>query len=153
MMLPRKDLGRRKERRLRAGFDRGQHRQHCNQRLARADIALEQAKHRDILRHVAADLVGHALLRAGQPVRKLELAGQLAGAAKRNRALAPRRLAQQQERELIGENLVIGEAPARLLGAGLAVRLAKRRAPAAPALARSEARLDPFGQLGRALER
>ena len=45
-MLAGEDLGRREQRRLRAGFDRGEHRQQRDQRLARADVALQQAQHR-----------------------------------------------------------------------------------------------------------
>ena len=79
VMLAGEDLGRGEERGLGAGFDRGKHRQHGNQGLARADVALEQPQHRDVLRHVSSDLLSHPLLGAGQPVRKLELAGQRAG--------------------------------------------------------------------------
>ena len=74
MMLAGEDFGRREQRRLRAGFDRGEHRQQRDQRLARADVALEQAQHRRRLRHVAADFLDHAPLRAGQLVGQLELA-------------------------------------------------------------------------------
>ncbi len=40
-----------------------------------------------------------------------------------------------------------------MLRAGLAMRFGHRAAPVAPCLARSEAGFDPFGQLGRALQR
>ena len=66
MVLAGEDFGRGEHRRLGAGLDRLQHRQQRDQGLARPDIALEQAQHRLVLGHVAADLADHALLRTGQ---------------------------------------------------------------------------------------
>ena len=83
MMLAGEDLGRGEHRRLGAGLDRAQHRQQRDQRLARADVALEQAQHRRGLRHVAADFLDDAALGAGQLVGQLELAGQSAVALER----------------------------------------------------------------------
>ena len=125
-----------------------------DQRLARADIALQQPQHRR--RSAPCRRRSRAIdapLRAGQRVGQLELVAQLARARQRRRAAPPLRLAHQQERELVGEHLVIGEPPARGLGAAVRDGSRERLAPAAPALAREQARLDPFGQLGRALER
>ena len=73
-MLAGEDFGRGEHRRLRPRLDRLEHRQQGDERLARPDIALEQAQHRPLLRHVAADLLDHARLGAGQLVGQLELA-------------------------------------------------------------------------------
>ena len=113
-MLPGEDFGRREHRRLRAGLDRFQHGQQRDQRLARADVALKQAQHRLVLRHVAADLADHPLLRARQAVGQLQLAGQPAVALQRHAALPPRDLAKQHQGELVGKNLVISQALARV---------------------------------------
>ena len=68
-------------------------------------------------------------------------------------ALAAADLAEELERKLVGEDLVIGEAAARGAVEMVGMRLAERIAPGGPALAREERRLDPFGQLWRAFER
>ena len=60
VMLAGEDFGRGEHRRLRPRLDRFEHRQQGDQRLARPDVALEQAQHRPVLRHVAADFVDHA---------------------------------------------------------------------------------------------
>ena len=103
-MLAGEDLGRGEHRRLRAGLDRFEHRQQGDQRLARADIALEQAQHRPLLRHVPADVADDARLGTGELVGQLELRNDPAIALERHAALAPRNLAQQQQRQLVGEN-------------------------------------------------
>ena len=65
MVLAREDFGRRHQRRLRAGFRRRQHRQHRNQGLAGADIALQQAHHTTGGGKVGIDLGKDALLCRG----------------------------------------------------------------------------------------
>ena len=65
-MLAGEDLGRREQSRLRARLDRGQHRHQRDQGLARADIALEQAKHRHVLLEIALDLGDRPALGAGR---------------------------------------------------------------------------------------
>ena len=87
MMLAGEDLGWGQQRRLRAGFDRGEHRHQRNQGLARADIALEQAQHGHRLREIAADFLDHPPLRPGQLVREPQLRDQLPVAGKRHRPL------------------------------------------------------------------
>ena len=77
----------------------------------------------------------------------------LARAGKRHRAVPPLRLAKEQQRQLVGENLVISEALARVLGSRLPMNLRQCSAPLAPGLAAQKPRLDPFGQLGRAFQR
>ncbi len=65
-MLARQDLGRRHQRRLAAAFDRLQHGEQRDHRLAAADIALQQAQHAPAVRHVLVDLAERLVLRAGQ---------------------------------------------------------------------------------------
>ena len=63
-MLPRQQLGRRHQRRLRAGFDRTRHGEQRHHRLAAADIALEQAQHAVRAGEIAVDLGQRVGLRA-----------------------------------------------------------------------------------------
>ena len=65
-VLAGEDLGRRHQRRLPAGLDRGQHREERDQGLARADVALQQPVHPRRRRHVGGDLGDGARLRAGR---------------------------------------------------------------------------------------
>ncbi len=153
VMLAGKDFGRREQCCLGPAFDRQQHRHHRDDGLARSDVALKQAEHRHALRHVPAKLLDHAALRVGESIRNAEFGAQAAVARQRRGALRARRLPQQHQRQLVGENLVIGEAAAGILDARLAMRLGQRRAPPPPALARGKARLDPLRQFGRALDR
>ena len=55
-VLARQDLGRRHQGGLAAGLDRGQHGHQRDHRLAAADVALQQAQHALIARHVGQDL-------------------------------------------------------------------------------------------------
>ncbi len=62
-MLTREELRRRHERRLAAGFDHGRGREQGNERLAGADVAMQEPQHAVGLREIG-DNVGHrALLR------------------------------------------------------------------------------------------
>ena len=65
-MLPRQQLGRRHQRRLRAGLHRARHGEQRDDGLAAADIALQQAQHAMRAREVGVDLGERAGLRAGQ---------------------------------------------------------------------------------------
>ena len=130
-MLARKDFRRREQGRLGARFDRGEHRQQRNQGLARADVALEQAEHRRRLRHVAADFLGDAALGAGEGVGQAELVGQPAVPLQRHRAAAARVSAEQEQGELVGEDLVVGETAAG--GGRVGVRVRFGQAPRATA--------------------
>ena len=67
-VLAGQDLRRREECGLRARLHRDQHRHRRDQRLARADIALKQAKHRLALLQVALDFPDRARLRAGRRI-------------------------------------------------------------------------------------
>jgi hypothetical protein len=62
--MAREDFCRGKQGSLSAGFDGGQHRHQRHQRLAGADVALEEPQHRRGLRHIPADLLDYAALRA-----------------------------------------------------------------------------------------
>ena len=63
VMLAGEDFGRRHQRRLAAAFDCGQHRQQGHDRLAAADIALQQPHHAPRLRHFRGDLGNREALR------------------------------------------------------------------------------------------
>ena len=70
-MLLGEDLGGRHERRLMPALDRSEHGRDRHHRLARPDVALEEAVHRDGSRQIAEDLLQDAPLgrrrREGQP--------------------------------------------------------------------------------------
>ena len=152
MMLPGENLGRGEQCGLSAGLDRGEHREQGNQRLARADIALKQSEHRGRLRHISADFLPDTALSPRQIVRQVEPGSETAVPGKRDPAFAPTDLAEELKRKLIGENLVIGEALAdlaRRIGMGLG----EGGAPPAPVAMGKQRRLDPFGKLGRTVER
>ena len=72
VVLAGKDFGRGQQRGLRARFHRDQHGFQRDHRLARTDIALQQAQHRRLLRHVALNLGNRSLLRARQRERQFE---------------------------------------------------------------------------------
>ena len=122
-MLLGEDLGRRHERRLIARFDRRQHGQRGDDRLARADVTLEQAIHRVRLRHVGPDLAPDPLLGAGERERQglAQPPGQRALGLHAEAALAALALAANGEAELEQEEVIEDEAPARrfLLGGRL----------------------------------
>ena len=62
-MLTREDFGRRHQRGLRAGFDGAEHGEEGDERLAGADVALQQAQHALRRRHVGVDLAERGDLR------------------------------------------------------------------------------------------
>ena len=65
-VLAREHFRRRHQRRLRAGFDRDRHGEQRDDRLARADVALQQPQHAARRGHVRLDLAQGLALRAGQ---------------------------------------------------------------------------------------
>ena len=69
-MLLRQNLGRRHERHLQAVLHRDERRQQRHDRLARADVALQQPVHRLRPLHVVDDLLQRAALPFGQPERQ-----------------------------------------------------------------------------------
>jgi hypothetical protein len=74
------------------------------------------------LGHVALDLLHDPALRSGQLVRQLQLRRQFSGAREGRRSMPPLRLTEQQERELVGEDLVVREPLARDVRGGLTMR-------------------------------
>ena len=69
-MLFGKYLGRRHQCRLIAVFHRGEHREKRDDRLAAADVALDQPVHRRVGLQVAEDLADDLFLGAGQRERE-----------------------------------------------------------------------------------
>ena len=126
-MLAGEDFGRRHEGGLAAGFD---HRRGGDQRhhgLAGADVALQQPQHALRARKVGDDVVDRLLLRMGERIRqRLEDARAQAAFAGRASAGLPAHVrAQQRQRELTGEQFVIGEPrPGQTLGRDI-VRLGR----------------------------
>ena len=161
LVLARQDLGRRHDRRLAARLDRAQHGEQCHQRLAAADVALEQPQHADRLRHVGADLRQHPLLPRGQAEGQgaQHRPAEPAVAGERPPGLAGGALADQGERQLAGEQLVEGEALARrpiqrhLVGARRLVQAPECFPEARPAPPLEQGPILPFRQLGEVLER
>jgi hypothetical protein len=119
-MLAGEKLGRRHQRGLRAGFDRLRHGDERDHRLAAADVALEQPHHAVRRGHVGADLRDRAPLRSREFERQraedapAQSAVPVQHAASRSAQGAPHEL----ERELVGEQLVGGEAAARCVSSG-----------------------------------
>ena len=111
VVLAGENLGRRHHRRLPAGFDHVRHCEKRNDGLARSDVALQQPQHALFGSEIGADVVDRLPLRARQ--RK----GQGGLEASRQRAFADVRAAgngaharaHEEERELVGEQFVIGE--------------------------------------------
>ena len=110
-MLARQDFGRRHERRLAAGLDHGRGGEQRDDGLARADVAVQKPQHAVRLRQVGDDVLDRALLRRreriGQGSDDPRAQTAFGGAAAAG-ALAQMR-AQERERELAGEQFVIGK--------------------------------------------
>ena len=126
------DLGGGHERRLMPGLDRGQDREGRDHRLARADIALEQAAHRVGLGHVDADLAPDALLcrrqRVGQ--RRAQTAHEGTGRVHGEAAAAALAVAADRQPDFEQKEVVEDE-PAASRGM-LLLRLRKMRASDRP---------------------
>ena len=154
-MLARKDLGRRHQGRLGTRLDRLEHGEEGDHRLAAADVALQQANHRLGRAHVGGDLAERGRLGAGQGEAQGIARGRGKPAVADDRPPRPLTPAQphQPERELVRQQLVIGQAPARL-GARLQIRQpvrvvggAQRIGPGRPPDARHPGRIVPFRQI------
>ena len=118
-MLARQDFGRRHQRRLAAGLDHGRGGKQRHHRLAGADIALQQADHALRLGEIGDDVVHGAALRGRQRIGQCrdDLGAQQAFARAAAAGQAALVGANQRERELTGEQLVVGEArPCRAVG-------------------------------------
>ncbi len=112
------DLGRRHQRALPAGVDGDAGGERGHHRLAGADVALQQAMHRQRPRQVGGDLVGDAALRLGQAKRQVAQQRVVAAAADRRERRRALRLALAlglQLRQLLRQQLVELEAlPGRM---------------------------------------
>ena len=111
------DLGGRHEHRLRARFHGRQERHHGDDRLAGADIPLEQPVHGHRAPQVRPDLRPDALLRRGQGERELaqESRDEVAGGRERPAVLARLPPALDREPDLEHEEVLEGEPPAGFL--------------------------------------
>ena len=160
-MLARQNLGRRHDRRLPPGFDHmrgGKKRDHG---LARADVAVQQPQHALRLRQIGDDVGDRALLRwrerIGQggddPRAQPALGGGAAAGAGAQMG------AKERQRELAGEQFVVGEPrPRRALRRDIvrrrrAMHAAQRVGKARKAVALEPLRILPFGQSRHALQR
>ena len=130
-MLFGEDLGRRHERDLLAALDRLQRRERRDDRLAGADVALQQPLHRRRMLEVVRDLAPHALLRARQLERHAREQRLRQGARPREHRRAPLRprLPMRLERQLLREQLVELEARPRRMRACVERALRQLRQP------------------------
>ena len=124
-------LGRRHERDLLAALDRLQGGERRDDGLPRADVALQQALHRDPASQVVADLVPDTLLRAGECERNAleKRLRQRPGTGQYRRAPRGTRLAVRLQRQLLREQLVELDARPRRMRA-LVERLLRSRGQA-----------------------
>ena len=110
-MLARQNFGRRHEGRLAAGLDHMRGGKQRDDGLARADVAMQQPQHALRLRQIGDDVGDRALLRGrqriGQGGDNARAQNTLGGAA----AARPRAhmRAKQRQRELAGQQFVVGE--------------------------------------------
>ena len=118
VVLAGEDFGRRHHRRLPARFDHVRHRHQRDDGLARSDVALQQPQHALFGPEIGADVVDRLPLRVGQRKRQrgLEAARQSAFGAVRAAGNDAHARAHEQERELVGEQFVIGEPGRRRTG-------------------------------------
>ena len=154
-MLAGEDFGRRHEGGLPAGFDHGRRRQQRHHGLAGADIALQQAQHALRLGEVGDDVVDRLLLRMGERIgQRLEDARAQAAFAGAAAAGLPAHMgAHQRERELAGEQFVIGKPrpgrhfpAATSCGSRRPVQMAQRVGKGWEVLARDPGFVLPFRQ-------
>ncbi len=159
-VLTGQNLGRRHDRRLAAGFDRSQHGEGGDQRLAAADIALQEAEHPHRLCHVALDLGEHPSLPGGK------VKGQSAEHRPTQPAIARERApglpgggaAHHRQRQMVGKQLVVGKpltgrrVERELSGAHGLVEAAQGFAEARPPPALEPGPVLPFGQFGQPFE-
>ena len=153
VMLASEDFGRSQHRRLRPRLDRDQHRHRRHQRLARADVTLEQSQHRRVLREITLDLAHRPALRTGERVGQLEHIAQPPVTVQRPTAPLACIGPDQRHRQLVGEHLVITQPLPRLGVRRVGMDAGQRVPPVGPTALRLQPRLDPFGQVGRTLHR
>ena len=147
---------RREYHRLAAILDRRQHGQQRNYRLAGAHITLQQPVHAGIRCHIRRDLVERPGLGVGQPPGEggQDLVPEHARAGRGTSPLVPHMRPHQSQRQLVGEQFVVGEPAARrrfrrqiILGFG-AVQGFQRLPPCRPGMFLPERRIEPFGEDG-----
>ena len=149
-------------RRLAAGLDHVRGRKQSDDGLARADVAMQQAKHAMRLRQIGDDVGDRALLRwrqrIGQGGNNARAQNTLGGAA----AARPRAhvRAKERERELAGQQFVIGEPRPggafrlEVVGRRRTMNAAQGVGKARKAVAGEPCRVLPFRQFfGHAFER
>ena len=160
-VLVRQQLGRHHQGGLGAGLDRDQHGEQRDHGLAAADIALEEAEHAAFLGEVGGNLGGGGALALGEREGqgRFDLGAEPAVACDGAPAPATRRASHQRQRQLVRQQLVIGEARAGG-GAGLQVdgalgrvRRCERLIPGGPTPRPGQAGLDPFRQRRGPLQR
>ncbi len=107
-MLLGQNFGRRHERNLPAALDRLQRGERGDDRLAAADVTLQQPLHRRRTLEIVTDFPPHALLRAREPERnsREQRSGERTRAREHRRALRRAGLAMRLERQLLRDELV-----------------------------------------------
>jgi hypothetical protein len=110
-MLAPEQLGRRHERGLRSGLDRGRHGEKGDDGLAAADIALQEPQHAVGIGEIGVNFRERAGLRSGELEGEFGKDGlaELAGSGEGAPGAAAQTLPDHGERKLIGQQLVIGE--------------------------------------------
>ena len=111
VVLAGENLGRRHHRRLSASLDHLRHRHKRDDGLARSDVALQQPDHALFSSEIGADVVDRLALRAGQRKGQggFEAPRQSAFSQMRAAGNDPHARAHEEERQLVGQQLVIGE--------------------------------------------
>src|SRR5262245_66546310 len=117
-MLTREKLGRRHERGLRSGLDRGRHGEKGDDGLAATDVALQKPQHAVGVGEIGVDLRKRPTLRARKLKGELgyNRLTQFAGSGEPPSGAAPQTLPNHGKRKLVGEKLVIGESQPRRRG-------------------------------------
>ena len=160
-MLAGEDFGRRHHRRLPSCFDHVGHRHERHHGLARSDVALQEPEHPLFGLEIGADVVDRLLLRLGQRKwqRGFEIAPQRAFGAVRAAGNDAHPRPHEEQRELVGEQFVIGEAGRRrtgrvdVLGSRRMVHRAERLGEGGQLEPVHGLVADPFGQSRQAIER
>ena len=160
-MLAREHFGRRHHRRLPSGLDHIRHREQRDHGLARADVALQEPDHPFLGPEIGADLLDRPGLGAGQRERQrgLDSASQRPFGDMRPPRDRPHPGAHEQKRELVGEQLVIGEAGRAssgridVLGRLRAVHSGQRLGEAGQIQPLERLLSDPFRQARQPLQR
>ena len=161
IVLAGEDFGRRHHRRLPSRFDHVGHRHQRDHRLAGSDVALEKPQHALLGFEIGADILDRLLLRFCQRERQrgLEAAPQCALGVVRAAGNGAHARPHEQERELVGEQFVIGEAGRRrtgrvdVLGPFRPVHRAERLGEAGQFEPAQGVGAEPFRQPGHAFQR